>query len=106
MANPLASVSTQSRPQTDWLAWCRRENQDPLFVRMNRWFYVTEQDGRQIVAKLEGTDGENLRKQLAGKLDDFVGWPASRMNGYRSWLMKCARAGGWEMPMLHHEPNQ
>lgn len=94
MANPL---DTYIRPApanaVDPRDWCHEQNIRPIFEKLERWYYVTERDGREEVTALTGVDGGNVRRSLAGELDDFDGWPKPRMDGYRKWLRKVAEAG-------------
>lgn len=73
--------------------WCDEQNAKRITELMERWYYVTEKDGAPIVATLTGTDGGNVRKVIAGTLEDFVGWSPKRMDGYRRWLWGVAQAG-------------
>ena len=75
-------------------AWCEETNAKKLMERMGKWYYVTRnEDGVEHIACLDGTDGENVRKVIAGTLKDFVGWSPKRMDGYRRWLSSCVKAG-------------
>jgi hypothetical protein len=74
-------------------AWCDENNRKKLTERMGRWYFVVKVDGVEKVDTLDGADGANVHKLLNGVLEDFAGWPANRMEGYRRWLWDCAQAG-------------
>jgi hypothetical protein len=95
------------RGQTmDLLAWCEEQNASPLFRRMERWYFVRDNEGTQAIDHIEGCDATNIRKMLDGNLQDFMGWPPARMDGYRRWLWSCAERGLTQpvRPQLEHEP--
>lgn len=77
----------------DLRAWCAEQNGKKISRRMGRWYYVATVDGEERIDTLDGTDGDNVRKLIAGELQDFYGWPESRMQGYRRWLWSCAERG-------------
>lgn len=94
MANPFDQHrSTAPESRIDLRAWCEAQNGKRLFERMGRWYFVREVDGADTIDCIEGTDGANVRRLLAGNLPDFVGWSEARMSGYRRWLWDCARRG-------------
>lgn len=73
--------------------WCHQQNIRPIFERMGRWFYVSNDDGTERTVALDGIDGENVRRLLADELPDFEGWSKARMDGYRRWLRGVAIRG-------------
>jgi hypothetical protein len=82
-----------SGPNINLRAWCEETNAKDIMKRMERWYFVTKADDIERVDCLDGTDGGNVRKLIAGELRDFAGWSAHRMRGYRRWLKRCADAG-------------
>jgi hypothetical protein len=92
MANPLQSVAAAAMA-TDLREWCRENNSRPITRRMDRWYFVAKADGVENVSTLEGSDGHNAWRMIDGTFQDFMGWPASRMSGYRSWLSGCIEKG-------------
>jgi hypothetical protein len=95
---------TPTGPTSEGLrAWCDENNRKKLTERMDRWYFVVKSDGIEKIDTLDGTDGGNVHKLLNGKLEDFAGWPAARMDGYRRWLWTCAQAGLLE-PIRQPEP--
>lgn len=86
----------------DLRAWCDEQNAKRISERMDRWYYVTQRDGMDIIDTLTGTDGGNVRKVLNGTLEDFAGWAPARMDGYRRWLWSCAANGLIEPPRVAH----
>lgn len=100
MSNPFdkhRQVATVSPSAVSLRAWCDEQNAKRISERMDRWYFVVRSDGIDRIDTLTGVDGGNVRKVIAGKLDDFAGWSASRMDGYRNWLWGVAQAG-----MLEH----
>jgi hypothetical protein len=93
MSNPFDKHREEPRPAQDLHAWCEEQNAKKITFRMSRWYFVAKADGVDRIDCLEGTDGENVHKLLAGKLQDFAGWPAARMDGYRNWLRSVADNG-------------
>ena len=81
------------RQPIDLRAWCEERNAEPLFVRMERWYFVRQTDNGEQVDTLEGCDATNLRKLLDGTLQDFIGWLPARTDGYRNWLHSVAERG-------------
>ena len=93
MANPLNRQPASYAATISLAEWCHDRNVSRLAERMSRWYFVNTNDGGEFVDCLEGDDGDNVRRLLDGKLDDFDGWPPKRMKGYRDWLRKCAMNG-------------
>lgn len=92
--NPLDTfLSERSASAPDPRSWCHEQNIKPIFERMDRWYYVANDDGRETVTALDGEDGGNVRRMLADELPDFEGWPKTRMDGYRKWLRGVAERG-------------
>lgn len=89
----LSATAIDILPALDLLEWCDNENRKPITRRMGRWYHVREVDGQRFADCLEGIDGVNVHRLLAGKLEDFAGWPAARMGGYRAWLRTLVEAG-------------
>ena len=102
MTNPLAArrAANDTPVKTDLAEWCAENNAKPIFAKMSRWYFVTTNDGEDLIDSLQGSDADNLRKMLDGEVIEFVGWPESRMEGYRRWLSDCARRGGYIAPAL------
>lgn len=86
-------IDAPSTVRTDLWAWCHDQNALRITERMGRWYYVAEKDDNRFIDSLDGTDGENVRRELDGTLPNFQGWPAERMAGYRRWLRSVAIKG-------------